>query len=101
MSVWQYDLHRDKAVLYAPSAGVAPDRAGGPALRVASGVVYGLWHRAQGARASRACDGLWSTVQCAHGRVGRDVREWPPHGANLLRLRVAGTDQFRGNPESA
>jgi Family of unknown function (DUF6444) len=50
------------------------------------GVVYGLWHRAQGASASRACDGLWSTVQCAPGRVGRDIREWSTHGTNLVRV---------------
>ena len=37
------------------------------ALRVASGVVYGLWQREPSPSAPRACHGLWTTVQCAHG----------------------------------
>src|SRR5215471_2217739 len=99
--MWQYDLCRDAAVLYTPSAGVAPHRAGGTALRVASGVVYGLWYREQRPHALRVCDRLRTTIQRAHGRVGGDVRERPPHGAHLLRLGPAGTDQPGGDPEGA
>ena len=60
-------------------------------------VGYGRWPKAPGA--CRACDGLWTTVQCAHGRVGWDVRERPTHGANLLRLGTRGPHQPGGHPE--
>ena len=49
-------------------------------------MVYGLRHQEQCPSPSRACHGLWTTVQCAHGGVSRDIREWPSHGTNLLRL---------------
>src|SRR5262249_21204574 len=96
---WQYDLRRAQALLYAPSVGGALDRAGGTALRVVSGVVYGLWHRAQGARASRACQWLWTPLQCPDWGAGRDLRQRPAAGQKLCRLGGAGAQQLGGHPE--
>jgi len=74
----------------APGDRAAPHHAGGDAWGLASARVSGVGMLAADARLARACPRVWATVQCTHGRVGRDVWQRPPPGAALWCLGVAG-----------
>src|SRR5262245_10346219 len=98
--VWEHDVDPAQAVPYASGDRAAPDHNGGDTLGVASGLVCGLRLLDQSPSTYRACYGLRPPVQCVHGRVGWDLWQRPPYGANLLRLGPAGAHQLGGDPES-
>src|SRR2546422_4911323 len=87
--LWPHGVCPDDALPDAPSDRTAAHRDGSHPLGVTSGMVAGLWHVEQGAAAPRACHGLWTPLQCPDGGTGRDLRQWPPHGANLLCVAAA------------
>jgi Family of unknown function (DUF6444) len=71
--MWEHNICCDHSVPYVPGDRVARDCDGGDALGFTSELVSSVWGLDAGTRPSRACQWLWSPLQCPRWGVGRDL----------------------------